>query len=114
MLYPSVMALSTAARYTKYSLLIPTPNIPGSPPPSAQSDLGGAKDQWVTVSHSGIACTAASFVMVGGIHIFLLVHLTLRGDAEAPKMRPAYAWYAPVVFWLTSTAYFIIYTSFAR
>lgn len=112
LLYPSVMGFTITERYTKYSLLIPTPNVPGVPPPP--SALGGPQDEWLTVSPRALWCTALSFTVVVAIHLLLVVHLTLTGPPGSPMMAGAFAWIAPVVFWLSTSTYFVMYTSLAR
>ncbi|PUZ73018.1 hypothetical protein GQ55_2G441600 [Panicum hallii var. hallii] len=112
LLYPSMMGFTITKRYTKYSLLIPTPNIPGVPPPP--SALGGPQDEWLTVSPRALWCTTLSFTVVVAIHLFLVVHLTLTGPPGSPAMAGAIAWIAPVVFWFSTSTYFVMYTSLAR
>ena len=68
--------VTIAAHYTKYSLLVPTPD--GVLP----SAMGGPHDEWVTVSTCALWCTCLLAVMA--IHVWLLVHLTLK---DAPGLR---------------------------
>ncbi|XP_025803295.1 uncharacterized protein LOC112882443 [Panicum hallii] len=112
LLYPSVIGFTITERYTKYSLLIPIPNVPGAPPPP--SALGGPQDEWLTASPRALWYTALSFTVVVAIHLFLVVHLTLKGPPGSPMMAGAFAWIAPVVFWLSTSTYFVMYISLAR
>ncbi|CAL5085727.1 unnamed protein product [Urochloa decumbens] len=113
MLYPSVIAFTLAARYTKYSLLIPTPNAPNAAPPSPQLDHDVRKE-WRTTTGEALACMVI-FVVVTLIHCFLLTYMTLKGPKDtSPRMAPPVAWIAPVVFWFSTTLYFFVYTIMAR
>ncbi|RCV14058.1 hypothetical protein SETIT_2G396700v2 [Setaria italica] len=112
MLYPCVIAFTLAARYTKYGLLIPTPNVPGAAPPSP--DLARAQDEWLTTSQEALWFTGICFGAVSLIHIFLVFYITLKGPRESPRMSRAFAWLAPMAFWFGTCAYFFVFTILAR
>ncbi|CAN6199878.1 unnamed protein product [Urochloa humidicola] len=81
MLYPSVIAFTLAMRYTKYSLLIPTPNAPNAAPPSPQLDHD-PRNEWHTTAGEALACMVISFTVVTLIHCLLLTYMTLKGPRD--------------------------------
>ncbi|XP_062187685.1 uncharacterized protein LOC133891020 [Phragmites australis] len=109
MLYPSLLAFSMAARNANFALLIPTPTTPGAP----SAALHGDDDQWERpLLYRTIVC----FVAIIFDHIYLLVKLMVRGPAGvgAPRMTRAFAWFPPIAFWMTTSAFFYNYVTLAR
>lgn len=113
MLYPSVIAFTLAARYTKYGLLVPTPDMPSSAPPSSELATS-PHNEWLTTSQESLWFSGISFSAVTLIHVFLVIYITLKGPPNSPRMSRKFSWFAPAVFWFCSSAYFFAFTILAR
>ncbi|CAN6226179.1 unnamed protein product [Urochloa humidicola] len=112
-LYPTVLGFLLAARVGVFSLLIPTPTIPGTPP-SPPGQLHGNFDLWDANNRGSVVRTAGAYMVIIAVHLFAAAPLIMRGIPGSWYIMPVYAWIAPMFLWVSTTVFCFNYATLTR